>query len=384
MDGIALPVPPVVSATSVLVDDGAKLFRAGEDVLANQSDRLDISFQYGAISTPTVEAVAKAIAQLEGAAGALLTPSGQSAVMLAVSWLAKPGGALAVLDSLTYSTLALLEELARRLQFRLYRIDITNANTITAASLAAESPFALFLEVPGGFGFEIPDIDKLLKRAKEIGVPSIVDSTWASSVFLHPLHRGADLVVLSMSKMYGGPAGVSAGVIAAAKEADVMKLRSLAAVFGLNVSPETAARLSLCLSTLYVRAKAQDATTRTIMARLEASCGAVRILHPALPHHPNHSRWIHYFSGACPIFTIAFEQATQEMVAAAMRQSALFRAAFGWGSTVSSYYVFDPEGWRLATSTTFRGRAFMRLYIGLEEGADLAQDLERTIAQIGK
>lgn len=380
--GIALPSPPIVSATSVLFDDAALLFGANDELLARQCDRLDTSFQYGAISTPTVDAVATAVAQLEGAAAALLTPSGQSAAMLIVSALARSGGSLIVADSLTYSTLTLFEDLAKRLQFRLCRFGIDELDNATAEELAAEAPFAFFLELPGGFGFEIPDIDKILGIAKQIGVPSVVDNTWSSSVFFRPLKRGADFVVLSLSKLYGGPAGASLGAIAATNRTDVLKLRSLAALFGLNVSPEATARLSLCMSTLRVRVQAQDAATRTVMAHLNAFGGSLRLLHPALQQHPNHQRWAQYFSGACPVFTIAFDHATPEVVSGAMRQSKLFRAALGWGSCVSSYYLFNPGGWRLRNSNTFHGRAFVRIYVGLEDAADLVHDLEGAFANL--
>lgn len=162
VSGIALMSPPVVSATNVLMDRSTESIGVGSDLLEKQSDRIDSTFQYGAISTPTVEAVANSIAKLEGGNGALLTPSGQSSLFLVVSTIYRKGGTLLASDSLTYSTLNLLAELARRLEFRLKRLGVKEISKVTIDELLGDSVFCVLIEAPGGFDYEIPDIKKYL------------------------------------------------------------------------------------------------------------------------------------------------------------------------------------------------------------------------------
>lgn len=205
--GIALASPPVVSATNVLMDRTTANVGVGDRLLEKQSDRIDSSFQYGAISTPTVEAVANSIAILEGGKGALLTPSGQSSLFLVISTISRRGGTLLVSDSLTYSTLNLLNELACRLGFRLRRLGVREVSKVTVDELVADSTFCVLLEAPGGFDYEIPDIKKVFEVAKQAQVKCVFDNTWSSSVCFCPIKFGADVVILSLSKCYGGTWG---------------------------------------------------------------------------------------------------------------------------------------------------------------------------------
>lgn len=382
VSGIALASPPVVSATNVLMDRYTENVGIGDRLLAKQSDRIDSSFQYGAISTPTVEAVANSIAILEGGTGALLTPSGQSSLFLVISTISRRGGTLLVSDSLTYSTLNLLTELACRLRFRLRRLGVKEVSKVSVEELIADSTFCVLLEAPGGFDYEIPDIKKVFEVAKQARVNCIFDNTWSSSVFFCPIKFGADVVILSLSKCYGGTVGVALGAIVTCEKNMELRFRKSSALLGLSVSPECAERVATCLSTLRIRVVSQDASTRLILAHIKYKFPNINFLHPSLNCHPSHEIWKEYFCGACSVFTICFYHVSAKELAAAMDRSALFRSAYGWGGNSSSYCIFDPCTWRLASNNTLSSSSSVRIYIGLEDWRELAEDLDVVLSSI--
>lgn len=381
--GISLPTAPIVSATNVLLNSSKDTVGIGQQLLAQQSQKIDTSFQYGAISTPTVEAVANSVATLEGGDGALLTPSGQSSIFLVIFTLSRRGGTLLVSDYLTYSTLQLLTTLSSYLGFRIKRLGVRTISEVSINELVADSTFCVLLEAPGGFDYEIPDIEKVFKVSKQARITCVFDNTWSSSVFFRPIGWGADVVVLSLSKCYGGAAGVSLGAIVTHDKQLELKFRKNSAVLGLNVSPERAERVSICLSTLKIRAVVQDASTRLLLSDIETSHPKTKFLHPSLTSHPSHTTWKKYFCGACSVFTICFPDVSTKELASGMDKSVLFRPAYGWGGNSSSYYIFDPRQWRLRSNNSFSAASCIRIYIGLEDWQDLAKDLNSTLLSIG-
>lgn len=383
VDGITIPSPPVVLATNVHFDPGIdyNYTELDDKILKEQTPKLDRSFRYGAISTPTVEAVASAIARLEGGAGAVLTPSGQSATFVTLTHLCQSRRPLLVVDSLTYSTKQLIEAMSRRLDFPIIWLVPGAAGKFQFRPQDLERACGLFIEVPGGFAFDLPDFPALIDAVKTAGVPVVFDNTWASSIFFNPLSLGADYVLLSLGKLCGGPYGVGAGAVTAAGD-ELGPIKSLAALLGMNVSADVANRLSYGIATLNLRARSQDLSTRKLLEALKEMPN-LRLLHPALVGHAGNAVWRELFSGAASLFTVCFDGLCHEKLKNGLRSLRHFRAALGWGGISSCYRIFVPEGWRQNSAATFPpGSASVRFYIGQENTDDLAADLYEAISRL--
>lgn len=384
VDGITIPSPPVVLATNVHFDPGIDYdyTELDDKILTEQTPRLDRSFRYGAISTPTVEALASAIARLEGGAGAVLTPSGQSAIFVTLTHLCQSRRPLLVVDSLTYSTKQLIEAMSRRLDFPIIWLVPGAAGKFQFRPRDLERACGLFIEVPGGFAFDLPDFPALIDAAKTAGVPVVFDNTWASSIFFNPLSLGADYVLLSLGKLCGGPYGVGAGAVTAAAGDELRPIKSLAALLGMNVSADVANRLSYGIATLNLRARSQDLSTRKLLEALKGMPN-LRLFHPALVGHAGNAVWRELFSGAASLFTVCFDGLCHEKLKNGLRSLRHFRAALGWGGISSCYRIFVPEGWRQNPEATFPpGSASVRFYIGQENTEDLAADLYAAISEL--
>lgn len=176
--------------------------------------------------------------------------------------------------------------------------------------------------------------------------------------------------------------GVALGAIVTCKKDMEQELRKSSALFGLSVSPYCAEKLATCLSTLKMRVVSQDLSTRLVLSQIRNKHPEARFLHPSLECHPSHTVWKSYFCGACSVFTICFTDVSVKQLATAMSRSLLLRSAYGWGGSSSSYYIFDSCNWRLASNTTLSSSSSVRIYIGLEDWRELADDLDNVLLSI--
>jgi cystathionine beta-lyase len=129
------------------------------------------------------------------------------------------------------------------------------------------------------------------------------------------------------------------------------------------------------LRTLATRLAQHQRSGLEIARWLEGRPEVARVLHPALPSHPQHALWKRDFLGATGLFSIVLKPASNEAVAAMLDGLQLFGMGFSWGGYESLIIPFDPKTYRTATKWTAEGPA-LRLHIGLEDVDDLRADLE--------
>jgi O-acetylhomoserine (thiol)-lyase len=166
---------------------------------------------YSRISNPTVEAVEKKIAALEGGVGALCTSSGQAASMLSVLNIMSAGDHLVSAVSVYGGTVNLFGVTMKRLGIDVTFVDQTDEAAVRAAF--RENTKALFGETIANPALTVLDIEKMAAIAHENGVPLIVDNTFATPVLCRPIEYGADIVMHSTTKYMDGHAVQMGGVI---------------------------------------------------------------------------------------------------------------------------------------------------------------------------
>src|ERR1700758_2048916 len=172
--------PPVYHASTLLHCNAA-------DYLAHRS-----RYQYGRRVTPTSEALANAIAALEGpeCAGVALLPSGLAAVSIALLSVLKVGDHVLVTDSAYLPTRQFCDSVLTR-----WHVATTYYDPFIGAGIAAlmqATTRAVYLESPGSLSFEVQDVPAIADAAHERGALVLIDNTWATPLYFRAFEKGAD------------------------------------------------------------------------------------------------------------------------------------------------------------------------------------------------
>ena len=248
----------------------------------SQQDR-----SYARNTNPTWEAFEELLAQLEEApAPAVSYASGMAAIASALS-LVPVGGTLVLPRHSYQGTLQLARRWQERGIFAVRTVDISD----TAATLAAlGGADMLWIESPTNPMLEVADLPALLSGARERGVLSAVDNTFATPLLQQPLGMGADLVVHSATKYLAGHSDVIMGAVLCASDELRGRLHSQRTLEGAIPGPFEAWLALRGVRTLAVRLERSMDSAAELARRLQAHPAVARVRYPGLPHDPGHER----------------------------------------------------------------------------------------------
>ncbi len=166
---------------------------------------------YTRIMNPTTDVFEQRVAALEGGVGALATASGQAAITLSILNIAGAGDEIVSATNLYGGTYNLFHHTLPKLGLNVKFVDPDDPENFRAAS--NEKTKAFYLEVLGNPRIDVPDLEAITKIAHEIGVPVIVDNTFATPYLHQPIKFGADIVIHSATKFIGGHGSSIGGII---------------------------------------------------------------------------------------------------------------------------------------------------------------------------
>ncbi len=197
--------PPVIHASTVLFDS-----------VEDMQDRRQ-RYHYGRRGTPTTEALESAISELEGAAGAVLFPSGLSAATTALLSCLAAGDQVLIVDTVygpvRHFAMTVLKPLG---------IDSVFYDPALGADIEAlftERTRAVYVESPGSLTFEMQDLPAIAGVARRRGATVLFDNTWATPLAFRPLANGADLSIIAATKYIAGHSDAMLGTVAASEAA---------------------------------------------------------------------------------------------------------------------------------------------------------------------
>jgi cystathionine beta-lyase len=361
--------PPVWRASTILYEDVAHL-RAGNMHTPHK-------LYYGRRGAPTSWALAEAITQMEPeAAGTMLFPSGVAAIAAAMLAVLKPGDELLMVDSAYGPTRTLCDGLLRDFGVTTRYYDPLIGADI--AALCTDKTRAIFLESPGSLTFEVQDVPAVVAVAKERGIITLLDNTWATPLLLPGLGLGVDISIVACTKYICGHSDVMMGAVSA-NAALWTRITRRGHMLGQMVSPDDAWLTLRGLRTLAVRLKEQGANALTVARWLETRPEVTAVLHPALPSCPGHDAFVRDFRGAAGLFSFELAGGGEAERAAFIDALALFGIGYSWGGYESLALPVDPADLRSATRWSGRG-PLVRVNIGLEDPEDLIADLDRAFA----
>jgi cystathionine beta-lyase len=359
-DNFGFVNPPVYRGSTVLFPTAEKLWKR------------DQPYTYGRSSTPTVRSLEEAIAEVEGGAATALTASGYQAVSTAILAFVKSGDHILMVDSVYQPTRKFCDYMLAKLG-----VETTYYDPLIGAGIDAlirPNTRIIFTESPGSQTFEVQDIPAIARVARERDLWLLMDNTWASPLYFRPFDHGVDVSIQAATKYIVGHADAMLGAITS--NARAAKLVALAKEqLGVCPGSEETFLGMRGLRTLATRLAQHQRSGLEIARWLEGRPEVARVLHPALPSHPQHALWKRDFLGATGLFSIVLKPASDKAVAAMLDGLQLFGMGFSWGGYESLIIPFDPKSYRTATKWSAEGPA-LRLHVGLEDVDDLRADLD--------
>ena len=371
---------------------------------------------YSRISNPTNAVLEQRISALEGGIGAITTASGQAALHLAVATLMGAGGHIVASTALYGGSQNLLHYTLRRFGIETTFVKPGDLDGWRAA--IRPNTRLLFGETVGNPGLDVLDIPAVAQIAHDAGVPLLVDSTFTTPYLLKPFDHGADLVYHSATKFLSGHGTVIGGLLVDGGSFDWDRSGKFAELtqpydgfhdmvfseestvgafllrarreglrdFGACMSPHSAWLILQGIETLPLRMERHIANTEQVVRFLAEHPFVAKVSHPVLESHPSHAlanRLLkHGAQGAGSVFSFDIK-GSREQGKAFIEGLKIFSHLANVGDCRS--LVIHP-----ASTTHFRmsdealagagiGPGTIRLSIGLEDAADLIDDLKRAL-----
>jgi cysteine-S-conjugate beta-lyase len=360
--------PPVWRASTYLYEDSA----------AQEKVR-----HYGARGGPTQWALADALTALEpGAAGTMLYPTGLAAPVMALLSVLKAGDEVLIADNSYDPTRGFALHALRDYGIASRFFDPLDVPGFAAA--IGETTRAVLLESPGSLSMEVCDVPALAAAAKARRLAVLLDNTWAGPTGFQAIKHGVDLSILALTKHVGGHSDVMLGSVTATAQY-YQRLRKRSLMLGQQASPDDCALALRGLRTMGVRLDRSAATALEIATWLKSRPEVAEVLFPMLPESPGHELWQRDFTGGCGLFTFVLRGKDAAARDALIDALSLFGIGYSWGGFESRVLGVHPERDRAAmpwppVGTSSADRLAVRLWIGLEDPADLRADLERGLA----
>jgi cysteine-S-conjugate beta-lyase len=365
--------PPVYHASTVLFPSLAAL----EQSVRKRND--PGHFHYGRFGTPTSHALEEALARLEGGDHAIALPSGVAAISTTLLAYCGAGDHLLMVDSVYGPTRSLCDTLLRRLGIETEYYDPRIGAGIDR--LIRPNTRLVYLESPGSLTFEVQDLPAIARAARKHGVRVAIDSTWATPLFHNPLALGADVVIQAATKYIVGHSDAMLGAVVMRSE-DYQPLRLAATALGYSAAPDDCWLGLRGLRTLSVRLQRHQETGLALARWLQGRPEVERVLHPALPGHPDHALWQRDFRGATGLFAVQLKPCPRPALEAMLDGLRLFGMGFSWGGFESLILLTEPSHIRTAVPWPAESGPLLRIHAGLEDPADLTADLEAGFARL--
>ncbi|RRD94646.1 aminotransferase class I/II-fold pyridoxal phosphate-dependent enzyme [Clostridiales bacterium COT073_COT-073] len=371
---------------------------------------------YSRLSNPTVDAVEKKIAALEGGVAALCTSSGQAATLLSLLNILKAGDHFISSTNIYGGTVNLFAVTFKKLGIECSFVSGDSSAEQLKAAFRPNTK-AVFAETIANPALSILDIEEWAKTAHEMGVPLVIDNTLATPALCRPFEHGADIIVHSTTKYMDGHAVTVGGVIVDSGKFDwkngkfpdltepdpsyhglsytekfgnmayIVKARvQLMRDFGVYPPALAAFILNLGLETLTLRMKAHSDNALAVAKLLESSDKIEKVSYPGLAASPYHQKQLKYMpngssgvisfdikggKSAAVRFIDSLKLVSNEVHVADIRSCILHPAT-------STHRQLTPE--QLVAAGISEGT--IRLSVGIENVEDILADVKQALANV--
>lgn len=338
-------------------------------------------YVYGRFGNPTLRMFEERMMLLEGAPDAKATATGMAAVNAALMCLLKAGDEVVAGRALFGSCRYIIEELLPRFGVATRLVDGTDLAQWQAA--VTPKTRAIFLETPANPTLEIIDIRAVADLAHAVGAVLIVDNVFATPILQRPMEFGADIVVYSATKHIDGQGRCLGGVVLGSQEFVADKLMPYLRHTGPSLSPFNAWILLKGLETLDLRVRQHNANAAAVAEYLAQHAKIQRLIYPGRRDHPQYALAEKQMPGGGSL--ICFEiKGDKKAAFRFLNALRLIDISNNLGDAKSlithpattTHQRLSPESRKELGIT----ENLVRLSVGLEDPADLVEDLDQALS----
>jgi cystathionine beta-lyase/cystathionine gamma-synthase len=370
---------PSVSQPLVPSLDLSVVYRiANLDQIDGLNDGRLKGFSYARDSHPNAVQLAQKMAALEGAEAGLVCASGMAAIASTLLALLNQDDHVVISEGLYGKTASLVTKELLRFGVTHDRFDPSRPDSL--ASLLTSRTRLVVVETISNPLLRVADLESICRTARQAGVAVLVDHTFAP-LLCRPIELGATFVMHSVTKLIGGHSDLTLGVVVGPGDR-IGRIAPVASTFGQTGNPFESWLALRGVATLSLRSTRASATALGLAGRLESHAGVARVFYPGLPSHPDFnlaSRMLKNGFGAMVAFDVGGRDQVDRLIRS-LRHIPFAPSLGDVETTLSHPYSTSHRGQDpalLAASGITPG--LVRLSVGLEDQADLWQDLGQAL-----
>ncbi len=337
-------------------------------------------YEYARTKNPTRSVLEANLAALENGNFAVCFSSGVAATS-AVVQLLQSGDEIIATDDLYGGTYRLFERIFRKFGITTRYVDMTNIETLRAA--IGDKTRLLWIETPTNPMLRIVDVEAACAIAKERGILSCVDNTFASPCLQTPLDLGADIVVHSATKYLNGHSDVIHGAVICRDAKIAEELYFIQKSVGAVPGPQDCFLVLRGIKTLHLRVERSCENAAKVAEFLRSHAAIDKVYYPGFAEHAGHEIAKKQMRGFGGMVSFTLKNDSFEAAKAVLQRTHYFTCAESLGGVESLIghpatmtHASIPADIRRQIGIT---DSFMRLSVGIEDVQDLIDDLRQAL-----
>lgn len=343
---------------------------------------IDRGYDYTRAGNPTRDALENSIASLEEGKWGLAFSSGMAAISHCC-YLLKAGDHLLVGDDVYGGTYRFFKEILSNYAVEVEFVDSTNAEDFL--SHIKKNTRMIWLETPSNPLLKITDISKIVDKAKNTDIITVVDNTFMTPYFQKPLKMGVDIVVHSATKYLGGHSDVLGGLIVTSSEKYYERLKYIQKSAGGILDPFSCWLILRGIKTLPIRMEKHQQNAIKLAEFLKTQPVVKKIYYPANPEHPGYEIGKRQMQGFGGMISFEINGGAPE-VSKILKKTRVFTLAESLGGVESLIgypclmtHASIPKELREKIGIT---ESLIRISVGIEDYKDLEMDLDQALRDV--
>jgi len=364
-----------VPMSAPIVQTSSFYFANYEDFIGVSEDEKN-HYVYTRGSNPTTKSLELKLAQLEGGEQCKVFASGMAAISATLFTLVSAGDHILMLNTVYGEAVAFAKYMSK-FGVSVDRVDVETMSDIE--NNIKETTKIIYFESPSSQKFELLNLSAIADLAKARHIYTVIDATWASPIFQHPLAAGIDIVIHSLSKYIGGHSDIVGGAVIGKRSVVDSIFEHGHQSLGAVSSPFNSWLALRGLRTLPVRMQHLSKAITMLLDGLAGDQRIKRIYHPYIANETQRQLADKYLSGYGPLFAIDLTDESFEKLKIFVDALEVMSIGVSWGGFES--LVLPAFKGNNAANLAERGLpvSHIRMYLGLEDPSTVLSDIKQAL-----